>query len=215
MKVNYLMKAIVCLFTVVALCSCSKDDDGDNSGSQTSVIKDNTITAKVEDGDDYNDEFDSVRITLGGISAIAKAEYKNGGFTLRLPETINDSEIYPQYGEGFHGHGKVNVSDPTVKTVSVDIYAYNSMESKYRFVYRTGEKMVITGTDWRGTIVYANDDISITGTFSSDEDTYDYKVVLKKGWNIVYSKSTEEGTSKYKYEITTKTPAGLKWFYRY
>jgi hypothetical protein len=212
MKVNYLMKAIVCLFTVVALCSCSKDDDDDNSGSQTSVIKDNTITAKVEGGDNYNDEIDSVKITLDGISAIAKAEYKNGGFTLKLPETINDSDIYPQYGdESFPGYGKVNVSDPTVKTKSVVINAYNSWEYEGYFVYRTGEKDVLTRTDWHGTIVYANGNISITGTFPSGEDTYDYKVNLIKGWNIMYSRVTAEGT---KYEYTTQAPTGLKWFHR-
>jgi hypothetical protein len=41
MKRNFLMKAFVCLFTVVALCSCNKDDDGKGACDILSFVVDN------------------------------------------------------------------------------------------------------------------------------------------------------------------------------
>jgi hypothetical protein len=206
MKRNYLKMAFVCLFTVVAICSCKKDDDDETGGD--SSIKDNTFTVVVENGNSYNELIDVVKLELDEVqnsstvkySALASAEYKNGGFTLTLPASVSSQYLEP-LDDSPDG---VTVSNRNVKFAWINLSAYKSDSDIGYFYVKSG--------DWKGGLMYADSNVSITGTEteSDEKDTYTtrYSMNLKKGWNIVYTK----GNNRI-YEITTTAPAGAKWYF--
>jgi hypothetical protein len=199
MKKNFSMMAFVSLFTVVALCSCSKDDNGDDNGG--SVIANNTLTVAVEDGNDYNDEIVEVRAFSyfdDERYEIASGSYINGGFTLKLPATIADKylESFGSFPEG------LKVSNPNVKgTNYVEIYAYNESGRKI------GEFYCENTSGWEGVLMWVNENSSITGTFTNKyNEVYTINMHLKKGWNMLYERSDDSGG-----ESTTQAPSGMKW----
>jgi hypothetical protein len=211
-KRKFLMKVFICLFTVVALCSCSKDDD-ENDNAQ---IPYNTFI-DVENGASYNEKIDVAKaeIYLGSSNnyvTLASATYENGGFTLDLPESVS-----AQYLEGIGFAGSVpqglTVSNLNVKTGWVDLDAYKSDTKTGYFYHGTG--------DWEGGFVYFDSDCNMTGsytnTYTYSEITYTdketYNVHGKRGWNMVYLKSTNKGNYTYEYEYTTAAPAGAKWYF--
>jgi transposase-like protein len=207
MKRNYLKMAFVCLFTVVAICSCKKDDDNDKTDDDNSSTPDNILTVVVENGSSYNELIDVVKLEAKNKSTdkyetLASAEYKNRGFVLTLPETLNSKymSIY-EYPDG------ITVSNSNVKIARVDLSAYKSDSHIGYFDHRSGA--------WEGFLVYADDDVSITGTKISGADTdtpwtSKYSVNLKKGWNIQYYMET---TSENYSDHTTTEPAGAKWHF--
>jgi hypothetical protein len=205
MKKNFLMKAFVCLFTVVALCSCKKDDDE----VPTSTVPGNTITATVESGSSFNNQIDTVIVRIDSYELTeTKSAYSNGGFTLNLPATVIDTYL-DEYDDAPTG---ITVSNPKVKVGWADLRAYKSGSIVGDIYYATGK----SDSDWEGELVYVNGDVSVTGSYTEKDGDESYteksNVHLRKGWNIVYSKETENEKS-YVYEQTTQAPAGLKWYY--
>jgi hypothetical protein len=221
MKRNFLMMALVCLFTVVAISSCKKDDDDDGSIG-------NTLTVTVENGSSLNEKIDAVKVEIeyGKLSSYdwdtyeaTNAPYSNGGFTLTLPETVSDTYL-EAFDAGDFEEG-ITVSNFNVKTGYAYIEAYKADDNTGFFYHGTGT----ADEDWEGELVYSNGDVSITGSYT---DTYDwedsdgvhtetytekYNVHLKKGWNRVYEKDTEKGNNTYEEETTTTVPSGAKWYY--
>ncbi|MDR1680341.1 MAG: hypothetical protein LBS12_00955 [Prevotellaceae bacterium] len=215
MKKNFLMTALVSLFTVVAISSCNKDDDDDDQGGGI----DNTITATVENGSSLNGKIDLVEVVVyreNGIShAVASAPYSNGGFTLTLPETVGD-----MYLDAFEDMPvTMTVSDYNVKTSQADIRASKAGVKTGWFYHGTPE--------WAGILIYSTGDVSVTGT-STDTYTYDanedgvnetyteiwkYDVQLKKGWNMMYIKEIEKGNNTIECENNSIVPSGAKWYY--
>jgi hypothetical protein len=89
MKRNFLMKVFICLFTVVALSSCDKDDDDEKAGSGAIG---HTLTVAVEKGNSYNSRIDTVKLTAwdrndeyGRSVEPAGAVYTNGGLRRPFP----------------------------------------------------------------------------------------------------------------------------------
>jgi hypothetical protein len=209
MKRNFLMKAFVCLFTVVALCSCKKDND-DDAGSTSTI--DNPITAKVENGS--NIDVEKVKAEMGRLGyEVGLSDYSDGGFTLKLETSFPKEhldvieEIVPD---------SVTVSAYSVKGAWMDIKAYKSVDNGASSV-SVGSFKYATGTSessWRSRyIVVIDSEVNITGTGTITHDGVAYKetynVQLKKGWNIVYTKETNNRAI----EITSQEPSGLKWYY--
>jgi hypothetical protein len=198
MKNNFLKMAFVSLFTVVALCSCDKDDDGDNV--PTSVVADNTITATVENGNDKIAVVKAIMFYDGYIkeAEIATALYSDGGFTLKLPETVNDAYLNAIEDEGYPA--EIKISNPEVKTNGVIIYAHNAAgKSIGYFHYRDDSGLT-------GSPIYSTGDVSITGSgIDEDGEVSNYNIHLKTGWNIEFNKRNES---------TTQTPSGtMKWYF--
>jgi hypothetical protein len=205
MKRNFFMMAFVCLFTVVALCSCSKDDDDNSSVPDPDIV--------VENGSSYNALIDVVKLEVysnstGKYQTLASAEYKNG-FTLTLPESVS-SQYLESLGDDVPAG--VTVSNKNVKTGTASLNAYKSDSEAGYFYHKSG--------DWEGELMYADGDVSVTGT-ETDTDEYEgttytltikYSVNLKKGWNRVYQKWTENGNNE-TVEITTTTPSGATWHF--
>lgn len=211
MKRNLLTKVFVSLFTVVAVCSCNKNDD---DGSMT-------INATVENGSSYN--IDELKAEIGyetrndnvAFYVVASSPYEKGNFTLKLPATV-DAKYLIAYDEEDFSSG-LTVSNYNALLGFADIYAYESGEE-------TGE--VVHGTaEWYSRLVYADEKVDITGSFSSTEreygDTYTYtekfNLLLKRGWNIMYLKESSKtsSSSSYEYiiEFSTQAPSGAKWYY--
>jgi hypothetical protein len=218
MRKNFLMMALVSLFTVVAFSSCSKDEDNGNGDS--SKIEDNKLTVAVEDGASYNSKIDLVKVEIGGdyssdgvwsAHTVATAPYSNGGFTLNLPESVDARYLYDMDDEE-----GITVSNRSALIGTVRFAAYKS-DARAGYIY--------CGTasgEWEAMLVYANADVSITGVSTeTDNDegrsfTYrqKYNAHLKRGWNMVYEKETVTGNVK-DYEVTTTAPAGMKWYVGY
>jgi hypothetical protein len=227
MKRNFFMKAFVCMFTVVALSSCNKDDDEKEEAKSGAIG--NTLTVTVENGNSYNSRIDTVKLTSWDRNdedersvELARAVYTNGGFTINLPENLGSQYLSPliEDEDDFSG---VTISNRNVKIGSPSLDAYKSGNEVGVFYPATG-----TGeSDWEGELTYADSDVSITGTgtrnysWESGDVTYTetitvtYNVNLKKGWNIVYEKGqgTVNGTTYTVIGEVTTAPAGVKWYF--
>jgi hypothetical protein len=229
MKKNFLMKALVCLFTVVAISSCSKDenDDDENGGNIG-----NTITATVENGSSYNEKINAAKVEFEyqrddgkwDYYVAATAPYSNSSFTLQLPENVSDTYLKTfddddddnEFPEG------VTVSNRNVKRGQALIGAYKGDHRVGYFYFATG----ITDMDWSSNLIYANGDVNITGshteTYNRDSngvthvETYidRYNVYIKKGWNMVYETWKESGNT-YEHETTTTAFSSGKWWCYY
>lgn len=206
MKLNLLKTAIVCLFTVVAISSCKKDDDGETIPSGS--IR-NTITVTIGNG--YDDIIDSVKAEtwdVGNHIVLAKTEYKNGGFTITLPDSVSSQYLPSLFGDEIPEG--ITASNGNVKSAGVRLYAYKSDIRENYFRLRSG--------DWNGGLVYIDGDSYITGTSTDYMEEEDYTIIsiyslnLKKGWNIVYERETRTENSV-TYERTTAAPAGAKWYF--
>jgi hypothetical protein len=230
---NLLKMTFVCLFTVGAISFYDRDDDEKNGS-----IPDNTIIATVENGSNLNGKVDSVMAMIvyqksnGGLDyyVVASAPYSNSGFILKLPENVNDSYLGIGISRFIDILDGITVSNPNVKIgAAMFIDAYKAGDNTGYFYHGIA--------DWKSMLMYVNGDLSITGSDTNTgtlnleyhEDgltggtytyTYKYNVHLKKGWNMVYTKtvneeSAEKGnyTIKNEYEATTTVPSGTKWYF--
>jgi hypothetical protein len=195
---------IIAVLVAIAFASCKKDDD-------FTPLVNNTITAQVEKGKDYNSVFSSVKVKIyyleyynGNYFSLpdsdyfeAASDYVNGGFSLTLPETLEARCLMPIANLLYFDSG-AKISDRSARGIYTTIEGYDK-DGKYvdDFIYRTPRT---TGDFW-----YVDRDVKITG-----EDNYNlYNMDLKKGWNIVYFKSNGQG---YKGSNITEAQKGLKWY---
>jgi hypothetical protein len=195
------------------------DEDGGDG-----IIKNNTITAKVVNGLSFDVDF--IRLEIGydkgnddwDVYVAANAPYVNGGFRLKLPANVNDRYLFPIDEEGYFPAG-ITVSHRNVKISMWDdgqnLYAYKANNCVGDIRHGIG--------DWGSSQVYANGDVSITGTSTNTDtnwdditfvDTFIFNVHLKKGWNILYMREMSKGNNQYVYEVTTPPPSGADWYFR-
>jgi len=203
-KLFYLLTVAVAATTMFV--ACSKDNDEPESG-----WFDGTITAVVENGNAYNGVVSKVTAEAWDNNSrkfveIASGSYTNGGFTLRLPATLSDnylkSDIFGPVKDA------LKFSDENAKaTIEVIISAYNSSGVKVGwFDYGTeAEKYPAIDVSF----MYADRDLTITGSFVDRGDTYSYSISLKKGWNKLYN-TWDDGYDEY----TTKPVSGCKWYFK-
>jgi hypothetical protein len=215
MKRNFLMMAFVSLFTVVALCSCNKDDEENDDNGGNGVIQNNTIIAVVENGASYNSKIDLVIKAIAYSEGnpddeitLASAPYANGGFTLKLPESVNDKCLYNlKAADDVKDYEGITISNPNVKGCKVFLCAYESGDSEW---WNVDHK----NSEWIGRLYYVEADLSITGSHIDKYYSTKYSNFhLKKGWNIVYFKYIEKNARESESEYTTQVPSGAKWFF--
>jgi hypothetical protein len=195
-KKHYLIIACIGLLAAAIFSACDKDDDdkgGDNSGNPI-LGKTGTVTITIENGANYSDLIDEVRLIYGDMTTIASASYNNGSFTIDLPASVADKYL-DVVGEEFSAG--ITISNPSVKIASAWLTAYQSGKWEGDFYHGTAE--------CKGMLNYVTGDLSITGTNSDGT----LNMHLKKGWNLVYEKHTE--TTE---EETTNAPAGARWYYK-
>jgi hypothetical protein len=229
MKRNFLMKAFVCLFTVVALSSCDKNENEEEEAKSGAIG--NTLTVAVENGNSYNSRIDTVKLTSWDESAhtdreIASANYANGGFTITLPETVSSQYLEPITSLLYDYDEEGVPSGVTVSNSEVKIYDGADCFEAYKSSRNVGEIMLVINEsyfEFYGVLTYVDGDVSITGTGTETNNDYiyisedgvaypdiKYDVHLKKGWNIVYYKEIDYD---HLVEATTTAPAGVKWYF--
>jgi hypothetical protein len=226
------MMAFVSLFTVVALCSCNKDEneDDENGGNgENAWIQNNTINVVIENNAQYSSEIDTVKVQVGVSGnddyyylTLASVPYNNGKFTIKLPESINKQYLYNVFEElEIMDHGEIpegiTISNQNIKGCYMGLYAYKSglPHNQGGFCYYGTED-----GDWTGELIYMDGDVSITGTGTfywpyDWADTYKCNIHLEKGWNMVYEKNNKKTDQWYEVEYTTQAPAGAKWYFTY
>jgi len=209
-KLHYLTAAAIAV--AIAAAGCDKDDDD----KLVSDAFDGKITAIVENGAAYNSQFSAVAAvvyidTVPWYEIFAIGTYANGGFTITLPATPN-----AKYLQAFEeAPASINVSDKNAKAMSLSLVASNSAgNNSSDLIYGK----VGSNSYTRVAFMYADRDVTITGSYKEEEDGYTYEehdnVSLKRGWNRVYVTVTETETSE-KAELTTKPVSGVKWYFRY
>jgi len=205
-------------FGLVLTTACSENENGyenGNNGGDERPPFNRTITAVVENGNNYNDLISKVAITLwadGTRHTIATGTWANGGFTTTLPETIGTEllhtfNILPQ---------DVNISDASARGIEIDINAYDEQQrSRGSIAYRTA--------DWRSqmTLLYVDRDVTVTGTQPLFDDTHDeqipngrytiWNLQLRAGWNRMYFIVKDEQTNY----VSTEPISGLRWHFHY
>jgi hypothetical protein len=228
MKKNlFTTMAFVSLLAAATFCACSKDDDENN----TSTIS-GEYSVKVE-GDSHNSEIDTVRLVIyydnGSYTRkeVCSEKYDKGKFTLDLSGDISNTylvAIDESFDEDEDFPDGITVSNSKVKIGTANLEAYK-WNSSYGSGYSNYVGSFYHGTvEWDGELVYANGDVSVTGSGEVEDDDdyrertylsiYKYNMHLKKGWNIVYTKRTVVETAirvANTYEITTQAPAGAVW----
>ena len=217
---NYLLKFGLFFalgLTSAVFYSCDKDDD---KGGNTLKI---TATGVVNG----SDQITTVKAIIyledsDGVDVMAQAAYKNNGFTLELPATI-DVKYLNSIGD-FGDIQTITISNKDAKVLFwEDIYGYDKDGNEIGYFYLLeGNENSGYYTSW----MYADRNLTITGEIK-DVDEYStyiekYDLQLKKGWNVVYDSYVEsvDGSGKEvdTYSYTTKKPAGVNYswiFYSY
>ena len=200
-----------CLFSVVACCiasmsvvftGCKKDSDGGGGSTFTS------ITAEVEDGEDYNSVVDEVIAMMyynDGEFEAAYGDYSKGGFTIEFPsEVANRYLSYVEFGDA-------DMEPDDVRGGSVDFEAFDKSGNWLGdFQYRRSSRSIAS----MAYFVYVNKDCTVKGSYKErlgpDNENYSvsYDISLKKGWNKFYA---TQDADELTYSWTSKEPSGLKW----
>jgi hypothetical protein len=184
----------------VVLVSCDKEDDGPST--PFSIIE-----ATVVNGETYNSKIDVAKVSLNA-TEIASGKYEKGGFKITLPETLPAQYLKNLTDGAPQG---IKISDTNAKiAVFETIGAYKDGQRVGTFEYYS--------TSVQAWFMYADRDANVTGSETKNSDDWKnietYNMSLKKGWNTIYSKSTEsESTKTYTTEVTTKAPSELKWYF--
>lgn len=209
---NLLLVSLLCIVTLF-LSSCGKEPDDSNNNN----INDNSlvIDTKVINGNNYNDLVDEVRATYRiyegeyELYTLLTAQYKDGGFKMTLPETLEPSTL--QSIENMWEIGdELSISDRTTKIclLQTNFAAYKNDQ----FVDDLGYISVNMNKQWIG-YVYVDKDCNVTGETTSG-DLIKYEMYFKKGWNIVYFHIYKNAQEKEVEHLTTTKPnVNFAWYF--
>jgi len=213
-------------FGLVLTTACSENYDngngtdngyynGDDNGNGDRPFN-RTITAVVENGNNYNDLISKVaiRIWADGIHhTIATGTWANGGFTTTLPETVSTEFLLTLR---YNISQDVNISDASARVAETIINAYDEQQrDRGRVAYGTADlrsQMIL---------LYVDRDVTITGADPHFDDTNDeqipngrytiWNLQLRAGWNRIYFIVKDEQTNY----VSTEPISGLRWHFHY
>ncbi|MDR0729184.1 MAG: hypothetical protein LBF19_03550 [Prevotellaceae bacterium] len=174
------------------------------------------INAKVENGNDYNSVVDTVRwlnyYEDYGFVALASVPYTNGGFTLTLPDVVEDKYLSTVLDIQLEG---ITISNRQAKGIDLTLAAFKSGDLRGYFYYGKNLDGLSYIPPISAEFSYWDSDLTIKGTGTISIIGYytytaTYDVTLKKGWNIIYGLPDSSGANHITY--TTATQIGLKWY---
>ena len=204
---------VAVLFVSAVITSCSKDDDGPS----TSTIS-GALDVKVEGGSAFNNIIDEVKLigynpdTYSEV-VLATAKYSDGGFKIDLPETPSSGILQPVanlFADGGDVSESVKISNTSAKAADVYLYAYDADGDEIGSIYcykETGNLYVALE------LIYADSDVTITGSETYEWGTTTFSASLKKGWNQAYYVEKEVSEEKWEDSFTTTPQSGLKWVF--
>jgi len=197
-----------------ATCAVTIVDDGE--GEIPSGWFDGTITAVVENGNDYNSIISKVSAEVywetdddGDYVEIASGNWSNGGFSITLPTPA--PKLLKSMDGFFFDEPHVLVtefSDRDAKGTFVSFFAYGTdgrTAGKFEY-YKEDENSYI-----HVEFVYMDRDVTITGIHSV-YSAFIVNLSLKKGWNKVYYSEIETANGL-KGGLTTQEASGVKWHF--
>ena len=193
---------IITLFFLAALAT-SCDNNKDNNDTLDTALT--SLDIKIENGNDFNDLIDEVRlvVSIGDVHTIATAKYLNGGFKADLPATMPDNLLRRLIDTGIDDG--VTVSNPDAKCTSIIIYAYNADGRRIGKISCLKENTEMT-------FLYADSDVTASGNLETGRTTTSINISLRKGWNKVYVTINELADEKYESVMTTTEPGSMKWY---
>ncbi len=192
--------------SVSVFSGCGDDGDPSQGEGQNSSAFDGKI--QVTGGDSLNSKIDFVKAFVGIHTAngydyeVASAPYANGGFTLQLSETM------PALNK-FRLPESITVSDTTANVAESEIRAYKGATEVGAFYYGYESDDFAS----RAIFMYADKDVSVTGSGLRDNEVLTYRISLKRGWNKAYGKWIKNTTPSTR-EYSSTEPSGLKWIFR-
>lgn len=177
---------------------CGKDDDPAEPGTESGTGGAVTINAKVENGSNYNSKADNVKALMDVDEerdeetgdyywvgyTVASGQYKDGGFTINLPETVDSKYLStPGLEKG------VTLSDTNIKGGSIEFFvAYKSgveVGDIYYATYSPASEPT-AGTD--AAYMHVDRGVKITGSgVDEDGDNFSYNASLKKDGTLYMS----------------------------
>jgi len=232
------MRTILFSTTMIAFLFTGCGKEPNNPDDTTPTIKDGKLTAKVVNGNDYNSIVS--RVVLGVLDynyeigernfvEFASGNYANGGFTITLPQTVDNKYLRP-FTEMFLGRDDdyftIECDDITISDVNALSSLGNSLNISGFDANGEGFDFLICAKIDNNSMmcsampIYVDRDVTITGEYSysyeEHKQTITFSLSLKKGWNMVYAKSTETFTEigrENRDELSTKAISGLKWYF--
>ena len=214
---SLIIAALVASAAIVVSCDKDKDKDDDDKGGGGAIDK---ITAIVEDGANYNNTIDVVKVMgnviSGGWTEIATENYSDGGFTIDFPKTL-DAKFTAKISSIIIGGDKLTISNPDALISDPVRFEGWKQNLVCRFEHRN-DVSPRTEVWYR----YVNSDVNISGTYvwvsrpgTEDEEEWTdvYSCKLKKGWNVMYYTRNNSSKGKIAREYTTNTVSGVKWYY--
>jgi len=205
----------------IVFSGCDKDKDDDSGGNTASQI-----IAKVENASKYSDvikvKLTAWDYTAGKDDVLVTVDFKNGGFTLDLPETLAAKYLASFEATFYRDEDEVNqlnISNKNAKMTLAEIEGFDADdESVTYFVYGKEDNNSSTVAYY----IYSDSDVDISGTIKTTDDEYDwednenYSLNLKKGWNVIYlieyDSTYKDGKEISNASITSSPVSGLKWY---
>jgi hypothetical protein len=200
-KTNLILMAFVSLFTVVALSSCSKDDD-DNVAAASPFDGHLSGTIIKANGGALSGEVDMLKTSIFTAPVSADGKFD---FTLPVPP---NSELNVLFDEDVPSGVSITPSD--AKGFSLyEIGAYKSGQN-VGYVYYGKNDYSVEAYPY-----YVNKDVVIKGSFNESEDGYTYSETynmnLKAGWNYVIAREQTSGNSSTHSVTSGNVPSDLQW----
>ena len=213
-----------CLCTSLMFSGCGKDDkdkSDENSSSMTTKDGKFIVTAKVENGDDYNSQIDRVKFSTrmrfdSEARITVEGEYSDGGFTLEFPQTVDES-LLESIGEIFFKDFRIpnaNISDLDAKITAFgvdnqEIFAYKSDKYSGRFMYDNYNWSTSTTSVTYANFVYASKNVSVKLYAGMGFD-----ISFQKGWNVLYIRLNSDSNETVDiFTPSSTTGYGMKWKY--
>jgi len=210
-KSAFLVSTIVLIF-IILFVSCDKIDDAKRNVIYAEDVK------PFSDSDNV-DNIATVKAFLygskEGIKEIASSKFDNNGFTLTLPNDIDEKYLinFPNIPDG------LTISQPDAKQGNILILAFDNegkqIGSFSYFTYQVNNNKEVNYFS-SSSYAYFNKNVTIKGNYSFGDIDIKYNCSFKKGWNIGYTTidNTKEG-SRVTWLFTSKKPAKDKfiWYF--
>ena len=197
MKKFHLIGMLICLSLCCVFTGCKKDKEKLGESNPISTITATSILNSADAADV------AIVKLMSDTYEVVAGEYSGRGFMLPLPATVPAREL-----EVLGTASGLKVSDPGVQVMMIEsVTCYDEAEKvvgDFVSMKEESKNVYTMAMYW-----YADGDATVIGKVKLEDETDNYNLNLKKGWNMVYL--TEE--SEDNYSITTTPKSDMLWVF--
>ena len=197
MKRFHLFGIFICLGVCCVFTGCKKDKNKIGGSSPITTITATSIFNAADAADV------AIVKLMSDDYVVVTGEYSGNVFMLTLPTTVPATELMRLGTEQ-----GLKVSDPDVVAMTTEsISCYDETESfvgDFVSMKEESNDVYTMAMYW-----YVDGDVTVMGKVKLSEETDNYNLNLKKGWNMVYL--TEDSANNY--TLTTTPKSGMLWFF--